>query len=490
VPSVSFINIPGNEQPPTILPSGNAGYYLTNYLSKSSPDSNFASITYLNTNLLPQWNRTIKTRSNTIISGAALENGGLSVMLNVYNSQSQTIPVFYRLDQNGNTVETIELQDSSSATLTTSPFFNKIKLADGSRVFTSSIEVVHINMQGKADYARRFMFGNSDTRLLIIQAIAAIQGTNQWIISGYINSTNLAYVMKMQDTTILNVHLYDFKPQSNLSLGNIHFLPNQEILFGWNDGSQKMHNLKLSASGDIIWHKIHKMTSLMNPYRMTVTSNGDIWMHGSITPGQAGGLLVHLSPTGQLIGRRGQFKLGNNHGNISTIAELPNNELLTLQRGFYNTNSVLFVNRINTSMNFLCFDAVVSNFIDTTYATADSITTQIKPVVRRFGTKPTLTVPLKIQNLTVTTGNVVCTPTTDVEELFSEEKFSIYPNPASKTLKVRGIEGQPEIRILSMDGRVLLAERYSGEISVSNLSVGLFVLEVPSLSLRKRFVKE
>ncbi len=492
VPSVSFIDIPGAEQNPTLVPSGTGGYYLANAITKSNPDSTFASITYLDANLAPQWNRLIKSRANTQITGAAVENGGFSVMLNVYNTQVETRPVFLQLDQNGNTVQTIELQDSSTATLTSSAIFNKIKLADGSRVFISSSSglVVHVNAQGKADFARQFRFGNPATNLLYVQAVAAIPGTNQWLIAGFINNTNLAYVMKLQDTTILYVHVFDFKPQSSMNIRNIHVLPNQEVLLGWNDGSKHLHNVKLSASGNIIWRKLHKMTTRMDPGRMTVASNGDIWMHGAITSNQVGGLLVHLSPTGQFIGRRGQHRTGNTHGNISTIAELPNNELLTFQRGFYSGRPVFFVNRIHTSMNFLCFDAIVHDFIDTTYAIADSVTTQIKPVVLRFGVKPTPTVPLKIQNLTIFTGNVVCTPTDIDEELFSKERFTFYPNPATKTLKVIGLKGQPEVRIVTMDGRVLLAEKYSDEISVSNLPAGLYVLDIPSLGLRKRFAKE
>ncbi len=494
MPSISYIDIPGTETDPTLVPAGTGGYYLTNNITKSNPDSIFASITYLDANLAPQWNRLLKSRAYTIITGAAVENGGLSVMLNVYNSQSanQAIPVFYQLDQNGNTVETIELQDSANAALTTSQFFNKIKLADGSRVFNTSSAgvVVHVNAQGQADYSRQFRFRNSASNLLSIRALAAVPGTNQWFISGNISNTNLAFLMKMQDTTMLNVHVFNFNPFSNATLANIHVLPNQEVLLGWNDASRKMHNVKLSASGNIIWHKIYKMTAQMNPGRMTVASNGDIWMHGSVTPGQAGGLLVHLSPNGQFIGRKGQFKLGNSHGNMSTIVELPNNELLTMQRGFYSSKPVLFLNRIQTSMNFYCFDSNVGNFIDTTYATADSLTTQIKPVVRRFGSKQTLTVPLKIQSQIVEIGNVVCTPTDIDEELFSKERFTFYPNPATKTLKVIGLEGQPEVRIVTMDGRVLLAEKYSDEISVSNLPAGLYVLDIPSLGLRKRFAKE
>lgn len=493
VPSVRFFDIPGTEEPPTLVPSGTGGFYLTNNLSKSNPDSTFASFTYLDANLSPQWNRVLKSKTHTTISGLSVEPGGASVMVNVYNTQGQTSPIFYQFDQNGNTTQTIEIQDSSVANLTTSPFFSKIKLADGCRIFFSSSAgiVMRINPENKVDFSRQFRFGNSATNFLAIQAGAVIPGTNQWLISGYITNTSLAYVLKFQDTTMVFAHVYNFNPlASTMSISNIHVLPNQEVLLGWNDNSRHMHNVKISANGEIIWRKLHKMTAIMNPGRMTVANNGDIWMHGSITAGQAGGLLVHLSPTGQFIGRRGQSKLGNSHGNFTSLVEMPDNELLTLQKGYYNNSPILFLNRIQTSMNFLCFDSNVGNFIDTTYAISDSATTIIKPIVRKFGAKSSLTVPFQVRNLTVTTGNVVCTPTTDVEEPLVDVNFTLFPNPVTDQLKLGGLNGQPEIRIFSLDGRLLISQPGSEEISVSRLPSGLYILEVPGLGIRRRFSKE
>ena len=488
-PSISYIDVPGNENPPALIPSGTGGYYMTSHLSKSSPDSLHGSITYLDANLTPQWCRQIKTKSNAPITAPEVDGNGVSVMINTYTTQTQTSPVFCRFDLNGNVTQTMELLDSANANLTTSPFFKKIKLANGRRIIYNGIDMVHISPQGTVDFARQYKWGKPANNNMGFQAAAAFPGTNQWVISGNIYNTPLGFLMKFQDTTLMNVHVYNLKPQSFDYMENIEVLPTGELLIGWSDNARIMHHLKLSASGEVIWGKSHKYSSVTSPGGMAVTSNGEIWMHGSITPGQAGGLLVRLSPTAQFIDRKGQFKLGQSHGAFSSIVELPNSDLLTTQRGYYENRNVIFVSRIHPIMDFYCFDAAVANIIDTTYAMADSATTLVVPVKKRFGLKTSLTTPFIIRNLTVTTGPVVCTPTVSTAEVFSEEESILYPNPATHQLKISGLEGSPVVRILAMDGRVLHEGLYAGEISVSALPTGLYVLEVPSTGLRKRFMK-
>jgi len=121
---------------------------------------------------------------------------------------------------------------------------------------------------------------------------------------------------------------------------------------------------------------------------------------------------------------------------------------------------------------------------------ADSTSTLIKPIVRRFGSKSTLTPPLSIRNLTVTTGNVVFTPTVETAEVLPSDPYSISPNPETNELKISGMVGQPVVRIVAMDGRELHAQPYQGEITVSGLPHGIYLLDVPSVGLRRRFVKE
>lgn len=494
-PSVSYLNNPmgNNEEYPILYPKPNGGFILTNNLTKTSPDSSFGSVTFLNSSFNPQWSRVFKLRTKTSITSLLQEaNGQFSFLLNGYTTSSRYYPCLVTLDQNGETVSVSEVVDSSSATQS-SPFFLQVKLGNGNRILVSSSasELMRINAaSGKVDFSRQYRFKNQSNQILVVQAAAAVEGTNQWVATGKITNTNLSFMLRMNDTTLVNFHVYNFDPVSSISNGvsNVKILPNQDIQMGWVDNSQRLHLARTTNTGSILWWKAYKIP-LTYPGKMTVVSSGDIYMTGSITPGQAGGIIARFSPTGELISKKGQFKLGFSHSNMSALAELPNNELLTMQKAYYEQKSVTMVNRIHNTLDFVCFDSNVGNFIDTTYTIFDSVSTQISFVKKRFGLKTALSFPLMTYGVTTTTGDVICTPTA-VNESIAAEKFDVYPNPTNGLIKIDGLERHALVQILATDGRMVLSTRYSEGISVQSLPSGIYILAVPELNIRKRFVKE
>jgi len=48
-----------------------------------------------------------------------------------------------------------------------------------------------------------------------------------------------------------------------------------------------------------------------------------------------------------------------------------------------------------------------------------------------------------------------CTPTVETAEVLTSDVHSIFPNPATNGLKISGMVGQPFVRMVAMDGRVL-----------------------------------
>ena len=83
-----------------------------------------------------------------------------------------------------------------------------------------------------------------------------------------------------------------------------------------------------------------------------------------------------------------------------------------------------------------------------------------------------------------------------LETLGSNENFkkqtSIYPNPAQSELHLKNNENQDfEVKVYNMMGQQVLTSNISSAktLNVSSLSNGIYVLSIPELSLKQRFVK-
>jgi len=67
-------------------------------------------------------------------------------------------------------------------------------------------------------------------------------------------------------------------------------------------------------------------------------------------------------------------------------------------------------------------------------------------------------------------------------ETLQKEKIHLYPNPATKHIRLQlGTDSAENIQISSMDGKVLISQsNYSNneEISVAQLPVGIYVVRV------------
>lgn len=74
---------------------------------------------------------------------------------------------------------------------------------------------------------------------------------------------------------------------------------------------------------------------------------------------------------------------------------------------------------------------------------------------------------------------------------YKQEAITIYPNPVNDVLNINLNENIQTIKIISLDGRVLLTESFKNTIDVSTLADGIYFVEVSTLgnSYRKKIVK-
>lgn len=496
VPSVTYIDNPygETEEAPTLYPAADGGFFITHPLEKSNPDSLFASLTRLDANLVVQWGKVFKIRKYTSISSLEeATDGTISVLLNGYNTFSKYQPILTKLSATGVPIQTTEIVDNSSTTQS-GAFYQRITLQNGARILVGSggSALLRLNALGTVNFAKQFAFANSPNKILNFLSAKSIPGSpNVWVGVGIITNTNLSFVLKMQDTSAVSFHVYDFKPQApTMGMSNLYIYPNQDVLVAYSDNSQLLHMARLNGNGGIIWRKSYKTYS-HSPGRLTVDSNGEIWMTGSITPGQAGGIVGHFSSTGALLAMASQNGSGTSMGNMSGFAMLPNNEILTLQRGYYNGigAAMLYANRIHSTLDFKCYHSSFKNFKDTTYAIADSNTFQLGALNKSFSSTSTLSTPIITLSPTISTGPVVCTPNS-TEEILTPEPYALVPNPATKTIRIPGLSNSICIRIFNAEGKRMLEVFSSESIGIEGLPNGLYWLEVPEKGIRKRFVKE
>lgn len=71
----------------------------------------------------------------------------------------------------------------------------------------------------------------------------------------------------------------------------------------------------------------------------------------------------------------------------------------------------------------------------------------------------------------------------------AQKTITLYPNPATSQLNIAGIEKAATYAVYAMNGRKVLAGTTDGTIDVSNLSAGLYIieLEIDGTPLRQRF---
>jgi hypothetical protein len=60
------------------------------------------------------------------------------------------------------------------------------------------------------------------------------------------------------------------------------------------------------------------------------------------------------------------------------------------------------------------------------------------------------------------------------------QKFEVFPNPTNSVLTISGINNNELVKLLSIDGKLLLEKRASGQsmtMDLGNLSSGLYILQ-------------
>jgi hypothetical protein len=391
----------------------------------------------------------------------------------------------------GTITENIELMDSANLTQM-SPFYSKASLLNGVRILTgsSSGQVVRLNAANQVTYARQFNMTNGSNRNLYFFGAMAVAGTNEWYGYGRINNTDLSFLLHMNDTTLLHFRVYSFNLANTFyGISNLHRYPNGDLLGSHVYNSQMLNMYRLNPAGEILWRRNYKLPGTNYPGTMTVGPDGDIWMHGSITPGQAGGVLTHFSPTGNYLGQGTQFRLGVSLGNMSSIALFPNNELVTFQRGFYANKPTLVLNRISSSINFLCYNTNPITLTDTSYAIVDSAVSRLYTTKLRIGKTPAPSFPLLEYSPGISRGAMVCTPNTRMEENV-RQKSQVYPNPSPGIVRIQGIAVGQTFQIFGSDGRSLGSRSYTDPLDVHDLKKGLYLIRLSNSSQTLRLVLE
>ena len=79
------------------------------------------------------------------------------------------------------------------------------------------------------------------------------------------------------------------------------------------------------------------------------------------------------------------------------------------------------------------------------------------------------------------------------EDGFTNAEISIYPNPVTHTLNISMLEASgKDYLIYNAVGQVILKGMYNESLDVSNLSNGVYILQINTdkEQFRKRFIKE
>ena len=93
------------------------------------------------------------------------------------------------------------------------------------------------------------------------------------------------------------------------------------------------------------------------------------------------------------------------------------------------------------------------------------------------------------QKVSKRTLKIDCNPNS-VQESVIQNSIRIWPNPASSTVKITGVENHTEITIYSVLGKVVLHQEMNrNAINVSNFSNGLYFLKVGTSSTKKLIIR-
>lgn len=476
----------GSEQDPLIFAKPGGGYFLTYRLTKSNPDSAYCGLSYLDNSFQPIWNKVFKTHANTVISGLVAESSGLSFLLNGYNTQSKYFSAWLELDNAGSELQKMQLADSSILN-SGSLIQRQVKLANGSRMLTSSVnsKIFRLNAAGNIDYARSFYLAGSPNRSIQITKLLAVPQSNTWYAIGQIANTSLGCLLQFQDTTLVNNRIYAGNAGFTGFLRDGAVLPNGDLQLL---GTEGITLRRVNPAGIPVWTKFHKVVGSY-PQAQHLGSDGSIWVTGSLTAGQAGGLVAKFTSDGNYISHIGQFQLGFSHSPIRSMVPIPQNQMLAVQKGYYNNTNVILGNQITTGADFVCFNYQAGTISDTSYVVTDSSSTKIRWNLERFGKSATLNFPLQVLNQSLVKGPVTCSQVSVDDEL-STITLNIFPNPATDWLVIEGLSKLEKINIYNMTGSLIFSTASDRKIRFPKLVNGLYLLEIPELQYRVKVVLE
>ena len=73
-----------------------------------------------------------------------------------------------------------------------------------------------------------------------------------------------------------------------------------------------------------------------------------------------------------------------------------------------------------------------------------------------------------------------------------DAKLSVYPNPVSNVLNIRGIDNMNQIEVISVTGSVMKKQLRSASVDVSDLNRGVYFLKVQTdkAIFTTRFMKD
>ena len=66
----------------------------------------------------------------------------------------------------------------------------------------------------------------------------------------------------------------------------------------------------------------------------------------------------------------------------------------------------------------------------------------------------------------------------DVDEIAATSQVRVYPNPASSTIHIDGLDNGASINLYDITGRMVMHSTFTGELSVSQLTSGLYLLNI------------
>jgi hypothetical protein len=333
-----------------------------------------------------------------------------------------------------------------------------------------------------------FRFQGLDTRGFSISKLISVPGTNEWYASGILHGGGPPLLMKFNDTTQIFSRMYNFNsPGSTGSFRCLELFPNGDLLGISTEGVSWVTLTCISSSGEVIWRKSHKLPGF-SVAQSLIGGNGDIWLTGALTPGQAGAFVAHFSSTGSYITHKSQFKLGVSLEPIRSLLEIPGNQLLTVGKAYYNNSNVIMFNRINPSIDFVCYNYPTGSFSDTTFNLIDSATSQMKKIVLRVGTNQNLPFPLLFSQIQLAKEPVVCVTALENSEV--KQEYVLFPNPANQDIQITGLESNTKVLIYSLNGKILKEEKYKDGLDVSLFPSGIYQILCPEKGLKMRFIRK